>query len=47
MSKWLKDRKGRFLTLDETITYCKIATALSKTIEIQKEIDMLYPLCEK
>ena len=47
MSKWLKDRKGRFLTLDETITYCKIATALSKTIEIQKEIDTLYPLCEK
>jgi predicted helicase len=46
MSKWLKDRKGRFLTLDETITYCKIATALSKTIEIQKEIDTLYPLCE-
>lgn len=47
MSKWLKDRKGRFLTLDETITYCKIATTLSKTIEIQKEIDTLYPLCEK
>ncbi|HPD33954.1 MAG TPA: helicase [Candidatus Kapabacteria bacterium] len=38
--KWLKDRKGRTLSLDEIKTYCKIVTALSKTIEIQAEIDM-------
>lgn len=47
LSKWLKDRKGRYLTLDETITYCKIATALFRTIAIQQEIDILYPSCEK
>lgn len=37
--KWLKDRKGQELTLDEVQTYCKIVTALEKTIEIQRQID--------
>ncbi len=45
--KWLKDRKDRTLTLDEIRTYCRIATALSKTIEIQSEIDELYPEVEQ
>ena len=45
--KWLKDRKDRRLNLDEIKTYCRIATALSKTIEIQEEIDKLYPAVEK
>lgn len=40
--KWLKDRKDRELSLDEIETYCKIVTALSKTIEFQKEIDENY-----
>ncbi|MFA5804354.1 MAG: type ISP restriction/modification enzyme [Melioribacteraceae bacterium] len=40
--KWLKDRKGRVLSSEEIQIYCKIITALSKTIEIQKEIDELY-----
>jgi predicted helicase len=40
--KWLKDRKERRLTLDEIKTYCKIVTSLSKTIELQNEIDELY-----
>ncbi len=46
-AKWLKDRKGRMLTLDEIKTYCKIATALSKTIEVQKEIDEYFDNIEK
>jgi len=45
--KWLKDRKGRKLTLDEITTYCNIVTALSKTIEIQKKIDELYKSVEE
>ncbi|ODS31497.1 MAG: hypothetical protein SCARUB_03400, partial [Candidatus Scalindua rubra] len=45
--KWLKDRKGRILTLDDIRHYCKVATALKKTIEIQKKIDRLYPQIEK
>ena len=45
--KWLKDRKDRTLSLDEIKTYCRIATALSKTITIQADIDTLYPQVEK
>lgn len=40
--KWLKDRKHRILTLEEIQTYCRIVTALHKTIEIQKSIDEVY-----
>jgi hypothetical protein len=45
--KWLKDRKRRCLSLDDIKHYCKIVTALQKTIEIQKAIDDLYPEVEK
>lgn len=45
--KWLKDRKDRRLSLDEIKTYCRIATALQRTIKIQKEIDKLYPAVEE
>ncbi len=40
--KWLKDRKKRILSLDEIQTYCRIVTAIQKTIEIQKAIDEVY-----
>lgn len=40
--KWLKDRKGRILSLEEIQTYCRIVTAIQKTIEIQKAIDKIY-----
>ncbi len=43
--KWLKDRKGR--TLDDIRTYCRIATAIQKTIEIQKAIDGIYTEAER
>jgi hypothetical protein len=45
--KWLKDRKGRILSLDDIKHYCKFVTAIIKTIEIQKKIDNLYPEIEK
>lgn len=44
--KWLKDRKGRTLTLEEIQTYCKIVSALSKTLEVQSEIDKYYESVE-
>lgn len=47
LNKWLKDRKKRTLSLDDIKHYCKISTALKKTIEIQKEIDELYSDVEK
>jgi hypothetical protein len=40
--KWLKDRKGRCLCLENIKHYCKMITTLQKTIEIQKEIDNIY-----
>jgi len=45
--KWLKDRKGRVLTLAEIRTYCHIVTALAKTIEVQRVDDKLYHEIEK
>jgi len=45
--KWLKDRRERVLTLDEIGAYCRIVTALARTMEIQAEIDALYPAVEE
>ena len=45
LRKYLKDRKGR--NMDDAPRYCRIATALSKTIEIQKQIDEIYAEIEK
>lgn len=47
LDKWLKDRKGHYLSSDEIKTYCRIVTSLSETIKIQKEIDKLYLEVEK
>ena len=40
--KWLKDRKERSLKLDDIRTYCRMVTALAKTLEIQQELDDVY-----
>lgn len=45
--KWLKDRRGRKLDMDDIRRYCRVATALKKTIEIQNQIDRLYQEVEK
>lgn len=45
--KWLKDRKGRTLSLDDIKHYCRVVTALKKTIEAQQAIDEIYPAVEK
>jgi predicted helicase len=44
--KWLKDRKERRLELDDIRTYCRIVTALGRTIELQQQIDAIYPEVE-
>ena len=44
MEKYLKDRKGR--QMDDPSHYCRMATALAKTIELQQEIDKLFPKVE-
>jgi len=45
LQKYLKDRKGR--NMDDAPRYCRIVTALGKTIEIQEQIDEIYPEAEK
>jgi hypothetical protein len=37
--KWLKDRRGRQLTIDERATYPRIVAALAETLRLQSEID--------
>ncbi len=45
--KWLKDRKGRVLSLDDIRHYCKVVTSIGKTIEFQKTIDEIFSEVEK
>jgi len=45
-NKWLSDRKGRTLNKEEILTYRQIVIVISKTIEIQKEIDKYYQQVE-
>ncbi len=47
LAKWLKDRRDRRLTLEEIKTYCRVVTAIQRTIALQEEIDALYPEAEK
>jgi len=47
LDKWLKDRKGRILSAEDIKHHCKVVTALSATIKIQKQIDKLYPKIEE
>lgn len=46
LEKWLKERKDRQLSVDDIQTYCRIASALSTTIEIATELDSVYPFVE-
>lgn len=45
LQKYLKDRKGRHI--EDAPLYCQIITAISKTIELQNEIDDIYLEVEK
>lgn len=42
LDKWLYDRRERKLSNEEIQHYCRVATALHHTIELQKEIDEVY-----
>ena len=44
--KWLKDRKELRLGLDDIRTYCRIVTAIERTLTFQQQIDALYPQAE-
>ncbi len=46
LDKWLKDWKGKHLSSEGVKHFARVATVLGKTIEIQKDIDDLYPSVE-
>lgn len=41
--KWLKDRKGRTLGVDDLIHYQKVVVAIKETMRLMREIDDLIP----
>jgi hypothetical protein len=45
MEKYLKDRKGRLM--EDPAHYCKMATSIKETIELQLKIDSLFITVEK
>ena len=45
MERYLKERKGR--QMDDPGHYCKMATAIAKTIELQEKIDKLFIKVDK
>lgn len=47
LDRWLKERSGKHLDENDIRHVCKVITAISKTLEIQKEVDKLYPEVEK
>lgn len=47
LDKWLKEREGKILSLEDQSHFRKMITALCETIEIQKRIDKFYPGVEK
>ncbi|RLG31595.1 hypothetical protein DRN97_09205 [Methanosarcinales archaeon] len=47
MEKYLKDRKKRRLSPKEIEHYMKVAKAIARTMEVQKEIDEVYKGVEK
>jgi predicted helicase len=47
LDKWLKDRNGRVLSLEDQSHFRKVIAALKQTLDIQKRIDKFYPEIEK
>jgi len=47
LDKWLKDRNGRVLSLEDQLHFRKIVTALTQTVDIQERIDKFYPKVEE
>lgn len=47
LDKWLKDRTDKILSAEDVNHFLKVITALNLTVNLQKEIDKLYPEVEK
>lgn len=46
LDKWLKDRKERALSIDDIEHYLKVISTIKRTIDLQQQIDQLYPNVE-
>ena len=46
LKKWLKDRKERALSTDNIEHYLKVISTIKRTIDLQQQIDQLYPNVE-
>ncbi|MFN3974350.1 MAG: type ISP restriction/modification enzyme, partial [Dehalococcoidia bacterium] len=44
LEKYLKDRKGR--RMDDPVRYIRIATAIARTMEVQRQVDEVYSQVE-
>lgn len=47
LDRWLQDRAGRTLTMEEIRGFCRTATALRRTVEAQRRIEEVYPVVEE
>lgn len=47
LDKWLKDRVEHRLSATDIKHYCRVATALSETMKLQKELADLFPKAEE
>ena len=47
LDKWLKDRTGKILSAEDVNHYLKVISTLKYTIDLQKQIDKIYPKVEK
>lgn len=47
LDKWLKERNGKILSLEDQLHFRKVITALTQTLDIQERIDKFYPEVEK
>lgn len=45
--RWLEQRNGRRLSYDEQLFFMTMISIIEKTIELQKELDSLFPEIEK
>lgn len=47
LDKWLKDRTGKILSREDVDHFLRVISVLNYTIDLQKEIDKIYPDIEK
>lgn len=47
LDKWLKERRGRSLSVNDVEHYLKVIAAIKHTINLQQQIDEIYPSIEE